>query len=357
MDTLKILYATRAFESPHTEGGFLLLRDLATRAADDHDVAAAFFSSEKVDRTVCGIRLIPGLKRVGWDLPLAIRFSQLVTVHSADFDVVQSAHVPTSLNTKVFRVIRRVRQKCGTRFVQTVTALPDRRQLCKQLFWGDAVACINPEITDIVSKFHPNVRTIAPVPAQVRLTVREPAPPDFEEKISGKQVVCFPIDVARVSRSFNLEAVCRALLVHDRDIYLVFPCRFGQEGEVESRLSRILNLYSDRMAILGSLRWILGLLSKCDVVVYPISEVSGKFNPPLVLLEAAALGRSIVTSANVYSDGVIARSSVTKLESNTTASWVEAILGMLNSSGYSSNLEISFDDSYFRYMRMYRELQ
>ena len=171
---LRVLFASRAYESPHTEGGYLLLKDLAARAAADPAIDASVLSSSKTRDASGGVTLLPAFSRGGWGLWPAVQFARALRRWAATSDIVHTAHVPTSTNSAVLRHVRGRATSGGTRFVQTVTALPERVKLRRNLFWGDAIVCLNDAASDEARRFHDNVLTIAPAVRPDRLQERTP---------------------------------------------------------------------------------------------------------------------------------------------------------------------------------------
>jgi hypothetical protein len=350
------LFATRAFESPHTEGGFLVLKDIAVRAVDDKNIYPAFLSTGSDRLSKEGVRLLHGMTGTGWSLPIAMQYTLTLASIKAKVDLVHTAHVPTALNSRLLGYLRSRGNAHGIRYVQTVTALPKSERIRSELFWGDAVACINPELSSIVAKYRENVRTIFPMPLPERLANRQRMPTRVLAQLSSGKLVCCPIVASRLDPKFPLEAICRGILNQHERIKLVFACRFGEERMVRRWLSPLSRSHWERITFVGTVDWILDLFSLSDVVLYPISDLTKKFNPPLALLEAAQLGTGVVTSPDVYLGGLLDESALISVSGNDPASWVSAVGAMLESSGGTRGLSSSFEDSYKSYKHLYDEL-
>ena len=353
----RVLFASRAYESPDSEGGFLILKDLAMGSADDPDTQAAFLSTCQHGETSDGVELLPAYSRSGWTLRLALQFAFSLRSQAAKFDIVHTAHVPTSLNTNILRRICRHAKPRGTRFVQTVTALPMPDDLRPEMFWGDAVVCLNEAAAEMVRQFHDNVSVISPVPRQTRLVERMAAPADIRQRLAGQKVVCFPIDLQRVSADFDLHGLCKSLLERRNDTAVVFACRFGEEQIASRTLATLVETYAKRVHVFGMIDWMLDLLAMSDVVVYPIDDQHKKFNPPMILLEASALGSQVVTATSVQLDSLLLDGTSQQLASNHADDWSVAVLDMVNADIHSGGAAVSFDEVYLQYTRLYCQLQ
>jgi hypothetical protein len=354
-EPIRILFASRAHESAHTEGGYLLLKDLAARAAGDPAVDVTVFSSSKERDTRGGVNLLPAFSRGGWGLWPAVQFARSLLRWAATFDIVHTAHVPTSTNTSVLRQIRRRATPGGTRFVQTVTALPERGELRRELFWGDAVVCLNAAAASEARQFHDKVLTIAPAVRPERLQDRPRMPADIAGRFAGQKVVCIPVDLGRVSE-FDLQGLCESLLASRDDLIVVFPCRFGEEQMAEEYVAALSQAHTDRVHIFATIDWVLDLLAASDVVAYPITDTRKKFNPPLVLLEAAQLGTRIVTTSSVLLDSAGIDGGLVQLESSEIGSWTAAVCEMIDSQRRIDRAIDPFDDIYSKYASLYRTL-
>lgn len=354
MKRYRLLFASRAYESPDTEGGFVHLKDIAARAGADEVFEPAFLSRVR-DGHVAGIAMAGGFSRTGWGVRASWEFVTGLTAMNAKVDLVHTAHVPTVLNSRILAYVSGVGRKQGVRYVQTVTALPSVHQLHRRLFWGDAVSCLNASDTEVVSRYHGNVRTIAPVPGPDRLAARATMPEEFARKLASRTVVCFPIDVSRLSSSFSLVDLCAGLLRRLDNLHIVFACRFGEERDLRRSMDA-LGSRCDRISVIGEIDWILELFRHSKVVVYPAASLQKKFNPPLVVMEAACLGAAVVVSDEVDLSAAPQGSRVQRVGGTSSSLWLDAIVTALDSRQTSDGLNDDFERSYQQYRDLYLEL-
>lgn len=333
------------------------MRDLAVRAAADAELDPAFFSTAGRRLSEEGIRMLPGMSREGWSVPIAMQYFWSLSRPSISTGLVHTAHVPTALNSRLLAGVRARKRRKGTRFVQTVTALPSRDRIRRELFWADAITCVNPQLAEAISSFHGNVRSIPPIPLPERLSSRPRIPADHAGRFQGMKVITCPIDLSRLIRDFSLAGFCDALLSEDGDAHLVLACRFGQETAVATRLGTLgKQPHHDRITVVGTVDWILDLFSRSRVVVYPMDDMVKKFNPPLALLEAAQLGAGIVSTTSTALDGLLEPPGLITLAGGDARKWVDAVGRMLEVSGSAPGLSVSFEDVYQGYKTVYAEL-
>ncbi len=354
-EALRVLYASRAFESAHTEGGFLLLRDLAERAASGAQVRPAFFSTTPAPENRGGVDLLPAYRRGDWGILNALRFGRSLRGRAASFDVVHTAHVATPMNSYVLRRIRKRAGAAGTRFVQTITALAADKEPIAEMFWGDAVVCLNEATASEVRRYREDVAVIPPAVRPERLAARKRLPADIEVRLEGQRVICIPADLARLG-DLDLNSLCAALLESRADSIVVVACRFGEDELARRLLGSLAENNDGRLQIFATIEWILDLYAASDVVLYPIGKLRGKFNPPLALLEAAALGARIVAPAAVVPDSLLRSGCAAQPAQADLADWVAGVSRMLDADAADHEIDTGFDAMYTRYVALYRTL-
>ena len=355
---LRVLFASRAFESAHIEGGFLLLRDIAARSGDDAALDGAFLSTQQVGARTAdgGVELLPAFSRGGWGIRSAMEFARAVSRQAPAFDIVHTAHVPTSINARVLSRIRRKARAQGTKFVQTVTALPARHRLSPRLLWADAVVCLNDELAATASTLHDNVTVIPPMPSPTRLANRPAIPAELATQLDGRKVVSIAVDLVRLAADFDLEAVCRSLLHSRDDVAVVVACRFGEDEYAMRELAALLEAWPERMFVLGEIDYMLSLLAASSVLLYPVGNMQKKFNPPLVVLEALNLGARVVASESVNCAGLADGDTCRIVSSVATDDWLQAVTKQIQSGRTETGSLVSFDDVYLQYTSLYQAL-
>lgn len=323
---MNVLFATRAFQSPPTEGGYLVLKDLAVASHNDKDIQASFFSlKDAAAPNLNNIQFIPTFSRRGWGKYQATQFVYKLGVQAKNYDIVHTSHVPTKTNSLIFNRIKSKNK--DTRFVQTITALPAAYSLSSKLLWGDAVVCLNSDTASLLSRYHSNVKWIPPLPSVDRLENSAPIPGELRRKIIEKKVITFPVVLDRISREFPVKEIVTTLLEQEADTYIIFACRFNHEGQAKEWLPDDGSLH-DRVGIYGEVEWYTSLLRASNVIVYPISDLRGKFNPPMVLTEAFALGKPIVASKGVALNDLSL--SVLLIDKDSPSSvWVDSIRNII----------------------------
>lgn len=297
----EILLVSRAYESRPVEGGFVLLKDLAHGLADMRDVHPSFLSVEN-HGSQNGVDLVGNMWGTEWGMRARLSFVKAVVGHHRSFDVVHTAHVPTPLNASFFRLLTSIGRRANTRFVQTITALPTGPGIpSEHLFWGDHLVCQSQSVYNRLEPTGRPVSTIPPWPSPDRV--------EFDPKRRRRTrqhrfsryeaVVVFPGEFDRLGVGYSLRETLIGLMERSDNVCVVLACRYDESGIAHRIRQSLSEEYADRILVTGAIDWIVELLEAADLVIYPARTMEGKFQPPLVLLEALTLGVPVLTSQAV----------------------------------------------------------
>ena len=346
----RVLFATRAWESPEVEGGYLLLKDIA-RHLTAHDVEqfeACFFSSR--DGEDEGITLFHAFRKPGWGVGRRLEFFRALLRFLSQVDVVHFAHTPTLLNSLFIRGLMRIFPTVT--FVQTITGFSRQNRGSRSLYWGDVITTISPRVHTFLLDHHSiSAEVITPHPQFERLATTAPLPGQLEAGFSDSPVVVLPIDMFRLdTRLFDIALICRELVQRHPAIRLVFLDRFGDETRIRALLAE---LPGDQVFFLPIVDYMAALIERASVVALPMTNVDGKFNPPMVLLEALHYGRPVVCSDNI---DLPVRDLVSAVVGWNSDEWVRAISAAIESRPGTNEqaARTEFDRNCYRYLNIYQ---
>jgi len=321
----RVLFATRAWESAPLEGGMLLLKDLARHFAASESVEPYFFSTTSgVDN---GVKLLRAFRRAGWGRSQRLQFFLALLRHLRRVDIVHFAHTPTRSNSRLIRFLKCLHP--NVHFVQTITAANKTRFSADTMIWGDDVTAIGPVLHQYLRNEH-NVQAeiVPPVPSPDRLVADRPIPNDTRDQISTRPIVVFPIDVDRLDTSeFKVAELHAELRRTHPDVVFMLLDRFGgsERGHMQFE-----GISPDNLILLPAIDYMMAVLHRADVIAYPISNADGKFNPPMVLLEALGVGCPVVCSDSIdiqESDSVVSTASFEAVEwARTISSFLDRTL-------------------------------
>lgn len=342
----RVLFATRAWESPEIEGGYLLLKDVACQLTADGaaEFEACFLALR--DGEDHGINLLPAFQQTGWGRARQFEFFRALLTHLKTVDVVHFAHTPTRINGLFLRALKRFYP--NVTFVQTITGFDHGECGNRSLYWGDVITTISGRVQAALLEHHGiTAALLTPYPRPDRLARSAPLPQHLIEQFDNWPVVVFPVDVFRLDlEQFNVAAICGALIERQPTIRLVFLDRFGAETKIRDLLS---HLPEENLCFLPVIDYMGALIKRADVVAFPMSDVDGKFNPPMVLLEAEHFGRPVVCSNNIDLPASIAAS---RLADWNSSNWATAISDALQSKQAAATTD--FERNCYRYLQLYR---
>jgi glycosyltransferase involved in cell wall biosynthesis len=212
---------------------------------------------------------------------------------------------PNPASSTVARVASRSRRLLGWkgRVVQTIASAPRSFDGVAQWIFGDAVVVVSEWMRGrlLGAGVKRDVRVIPPC-AEAPRTPTEEAKRDVRKKlgIGAAPIVLYPGDY-EVSHGAATVARAVATLAREApDARVVFACRAKTPKSAEARagVEKALAVAGllDRTRHAGEVDDMAALLAASSVVAFPVDDLYGKVDVPLVLLEALSLGVPIVAA-------------------------------------------------------------
>lgn len=294
---INVLLATRAIESGPFEGGFVVLSDLAKELSSHNLFETSMFAVSRGSTNK--IKHIPVFSDTGWNSRIRVEFLIGLLRNAHKFDIVHTAHIPTSTNTLLIRLATYFARRHGTRFIQTVTGLPkldlDSRQM-KKLLWGDVIICQTRTVASKIKSAGKKAILVTPRPSPQRLLKANSNTSNKKNELfSGrKKVILFPGEFERLGVDASF-AECIARFFKDsreKSTAFVLACRFDEFKTGEKLESQ----FPDSVINLGHTNRILDIIKASDLIIYPVKKMDSKFSPPLVLMEALGAGKKVLTT-------------------------------------------------------------
>jgi glycosyltransferase involved in cell wall biosynthesis len=301
----RVLFVSKPVVPPWHDGSKNLVRDVAMHLRRAHATVlttpgAAPLSprvtSDPIYRTTG--RFAPGL------VANARVLGRLLTTREP-YDVWHFVFAPNTASSTAATVARTARRALGWqgKVVQTVASAPRSFDGAENLLFGDVVVTLS-EWT--------RARLIGAGVGSERLRVIAPcavAPEEPSEEamklvrvrynLGDHKVVLYPGDyeLGDGATTFSESIADMAETLGDNVVF-VFACREktsgakGARGEIAQRLDRA--GLSSRVRHVGEIDDLFALIKTASVVAFPVDDLYGKVDLPLVLLEALALGTPMV---------------------------------------------------------------
>jgi len=332
---MRVLFVSKPVVPPFQDGTKCLVRDIALHA--DRVTPVVLSTRETpalsdVHRVAASrVELVPVYSNAGSYAPAAVenlRAAAWVLARSRA-DVWHFVFAPNPRTSQVGRWLRRLRR---VPVVQTIASPPRSFEDADALLFGDVIVAQSRWTRDHVLAAYakkglrsPDVRVIPPpVPLDLSRSDAECSRFRAEHGIApDAPVFVYPGDL-ETSRGAE---VCAELAPRIASAVpgavVVFAYRAktaGAEGVAE-RLRERLDPSSTR--VLGSLRDVLALVASARAVLFPVDDLWGKVDLPIVLLEAMVLGVPVLA----YDQGPLSDLEATRrLPVLDAEPWLAAVL-------------------------------
>jgi glycosyltransferase involved in cell wall biosynthesis len=355
---MKVLFASRAYESKKQEGGFVLLIDIAEFISlNSKDIKTSFFSTNKINNQGFEIELVPIFSNTGWGKWRGLEFFIGLFLNQYRFEIIHTAHVPTLGNSTLFRFLKFFGKFAGIRYLQTITSLPEvSNKKLKYLCWGDAINCLSNEAEKRLTKININTVTMLPWPSPNRIRFNSD-----RRKVTRSQffsnfdkIILYPGEFSKLGIGSDFSDCISETLSLDESICFVLACRFDIQGIGKEIVSKLPKSLRRQVILLGESNQIIELIEASDLVIFPALKMTGKFQPPLVLMESLALGVPILTS-DIIDIGIDLDEDVFRqvLFTNWRDFGNEVKLSLASSKSPGFQRKNLFEDMALKYMNIY----
>jgi hypothetical protein len=295
---MRVLFVSKPVVPPFDDGSKCLVRDIAgaLRIAEPTVMVSPGGGSlgARVHREhVYGVasRFAPSGN--------ALAFNRLM--FGEPLDLWHFVFAPNAASSSAAHVAIRSRRARGWagKVVQTVASKP--RAFSRTLFFGDRVVALSEWTRERLlgaGLCDAIVRVIPPC-------VREPSPRASREEtrerlgVGSGPLIVYPGDLHVSSGASTVALAAAEVLRAVPGARFVFACRpKGKDvGAHEADLLAALRGLEAYVHIVGHVDDMHGLLLAADVVAFPVDDLRGKIDLPIVLLEAMALGKPLVLAS------------------------------------------------------------
>ncbi len=305
MQAPRVLFVSKPIAPPWNDGSKNLVRDVARNLSRARPTVMTIEGAPSLGGNVA---MDPVYTSPGRFAPALAQNARVVRrLLSGDaHDVWHFVFAPNPASSTVARVAHRARRAVGWkgRVVQTVPSAPRDFEGVAGWIFGDAVVCVSEWMRGRLmgAGVKQSVRVIAPC-------AEAPRTPTFDavravriglDIPDGAPIVLYPGDY-EVSR--GAATVARAVAAITRaspNARVVFACRAKTPKSAVARAVIEDDLRAagllDRTRHAGEVTDMPALLAASRVVAFPVDDLYGKVDVPLVLLEAMALGIPLVVA-------------------------------------------------------------
>ncbi len=331
-----VLYVSKPIAPPFQDGSKCLVRDVARNLTRLDPVVMSTPGAPPVLAApgARSVRLVPAYGTPGAFTPALsanLRAAAWLLVRSRA-SVWHFVFAPNPRTSAAGRALSRLR---GTPVVQTVASPPRSFERPERLFFGDVVVAQSSWTRRAIEQSYERASLRAPRLVTIPPPVPElvvPSPNEIAaararlELAPGTRYLVYPGDLetssgAEVSAGLALQLAQRA-----PDLVTVFAYRrkTAQAAQMAERLSARLPRAQTRFA--EDVPDILAVLAGAAAVIFPVDDLWGKVDLPIVLLEAMALGAPVIALDQGPLSDLCAGIKVPSLDLAAWRAEVEALL-------------------------------
>jgi glycosyltransferase involved in cell wall biosynthesis len=240
---------------------------------------------------------------------------------------------PNPRTGQVARALRAVRR---LPIVQTVASPPRHFEGLSRLLFGDQIVvqsrATERNLQSAAAAEHFALPPISVIPPPVA-ELRQPTADEIarERQALGisadEQIILYPGDLEVSSGAEATRALVAPLLARLPQAVVVFAYRNKTPQAGERAASLRARLAGRRVCFTDKVQSMHALLCAASIVIFPVDDLWGKVDQPIVLLESLALGTPCVVLDQGPLRDVV---GAVKLPTIDSAAWLDAIAGLLS---------------------------
>jgi glycosyltransferase involved in cell wall biosynthesis len=251
-----------------------------------------------------------------------------------DVDIIHFMLTPAKLNAFGFKAF--IKNK-NARTIQTIATLREdlySDQEIKNLIFGDLIITYSDHAKNKLNLLgFNNVKRVYP---GIDLNYYSPAPRDkdlaknYNLKLNDF-IITFPGEYTRLGATDDIAnlVLSRSRVWKDKNVRFIFACRVKNSGDARKKEEIIKKLREnnclDRVIFTDTFSDMAKLYNLSDVIIFPVRDMQGKFDVPLVVVEAMACGKPVIISdLPILQEFATAENSV-KIKSGDTEQLFAAI--------------------------------
>jgi glycosyltransferase involved in cell wall biosynthesis len=247
-------------------------------------------------------------------------------------------HFVFAPNPRTGQVARGLRAVRRLPIVQTVASPPRHFEGLARLLFGDRIVVQSRATAESLQRAAADERFALPpidvIPPPVA-ALRAPTPEEIahERRALGlapqERIILYPGDLEVSSGGEATRDLVEPLLAAQPDAVVVFAYRNKTPRAAERALDLRRQLAGRRVCFTDKVTSMHALLCAASIVIFPVDDLWGKVDQPIVLLEALALGTPCIVLDHGPLRDVV---GALKMPSIDSAAWLEAIAGLLSNS-------------------------
>jgi phosphatidylinositol alpha-1,6-mannosyltransferase len=304
---VRVLFISKPIAPPFQDGSKCLVRDIATRLEHVDPVVLSVPGAPDLQRAAVGagqprsVEMVPVYSSAGSYAPAFaqnLRAAAWILLR-AQVDIFHFVFAPNARTSKVGRFLSR---RKGVPVVQTIASPPRSFAGVEELLFGDVVVAQSRWTEQQVRAEYergglkcPEIVVIPP-PVPTDLVRSEEQQAEIRRRLevpAGAPLFVYPGDLEVSSGAETVAQIAQRLASEMPSAVVVFAYRrkTARADEVAQQLrARV----GGNVRFAGSLPDVLSLVAASTAVLFPVDDLWGKVDLPIVLLEAMVLGVPVI---------------------------------------------------------------
>ena len=329
----RVLFVSKPLVPPWHDGSKNFVRDVATHLVRAQAVVMATENAPSLGERV---EIEPVYRASGAFAPGLSANARVASrlLFGPPLDIWHFVFAPNRASSTVAKVAIEARRMRGWKgaVVQTIASAP--RDCDPAHLFGDVVVAMSDHTRARYAKrgVDPTrLRVIPPcAPAPAMASKEQQARFRATHGLGDSALVVFPGDYEVSSGAETVARSAAAIIQENPNTRIVFACRPKTARSAEAKAKLVELLMREKVAEythhLGELDEMATLLSVASVVAFPVDDLYGKVDLPLVLLEALALGVPLVLAKGGPLEEIAAARFVAPLDSRGLAREISDLL-------------------------------
>lgn len=254
-----------------------------------------------------------------------------------NIDLLHAYFVPTPITS---RLLCMVKKRHALPIIQSVPALPKlslSQAEARQLFCGDKTIVYTAETARVLKQL--GVQSVVHVNTGIKTTDYQSAAasPTLKNQLGIKpneKILLYAGEYTRLGAVEWLRQLLPQLLAACGDCHFIFACRnlIPEDGTVKAGLQALVKKWrlENRIHFLGEVDDFPGLLKLADLFLFPVTEMGGKIDTPLTLIEAMAAGTAVLATDISPLKDAFSEESIRLIPPHHNEWLIEETLALLN---------------------------
>jgi glycosyltransferase involved in cell wall biosynthesis len=316
LQPMQVLYVTRPILPPWNEGSIKLVWQLASRLQrhNAHLLTTSNSTLPKTDRAIVWHPVYSASKLTNWQ---KVRLALYLLKNHPEIELYHFYFVPTLLTSRFLSALCRIHKKPTVQTVPSLPALDLSASQTRQLFFADCTITYSEATTTFLRERGVNsvVQINAGTPPVAAVQKEEIC--HFRQQLGLPEdavLVLYSGEYTRLGSIDRLQVIMPEVLARCPNCHFVLACRklLPTDPTIEANLQQTVAQWglTNRIHFVGEVDDFPMLLQSSDIFLFPVTDMTGKIDTPLTILEAMAARLPVVMQAVSPLDEIFSHESL-----------------------------------------------